>query len=298
VAERLHSVDVVADNARGLDLVHSHLEGHGLALVRRLPIPVLTTLHLSLGQPGMARLLGAYRDAPLVAISDAQRREAPEANWTATIHHGLPLERMPYGRDAGDYLLLVGRATPDKGVVEALELARRSGMRLLIAAKAREPVEIACVRQVIRPAERQGIARYFGEVDSSVRDELFAGAFATLMLGDWPEPFGLVSIESLSTGTPVIARRRGALPEIVRDGVDGFVVDDVEEAVERLAAVPGLDRRAIRRGALARFSVDRMVDQYEAAYAGLLAAPMEGAGRPTEPAAARRPRHGADVAPR
>jgi glycosyltransferase involved in cell wall biosynthesis len=270
VAEQLHTVDVVAAGADGLDLVHSHLEAHGLSLGRRLSMPVVTTLHLNPRQPGLARVLSAHRGAPLVAISDSQRRDAPKEHWVATIHHGLPLERMPFQPNPGDYLLLVGRASPDKGVAEAIEIASRSGMQLRIAAKAREADELRCVRDVIRPAERQGVATYLGEVPEEMRDQLFAGAYATLMMGDWPEPFGLVSIESMSAGTPVIARRRGALPEIVRDGVDGFVVEDVEEALARLPDVRALERTGVRRGALERFSVGRMVDQYEAVYAELL----------------------------
>lgn len=271
VAQQLHTVEVVAAGADGLDLVHSHLEAYGLSLVRRLSIPMVTTLHLNPRQPGLARVLRAHRGAPLVAISDSQRRDAPKEHWLATIHHGLPLERMPFQPDPGDYLLLVGRASPDKGVAEAIEIARRSGLPLRIAAKAREPGELRCLRDVIRPAERQGIAAYLGEVPVQIRDQLFAGAYATVMMGDWPEPFGLVSIESMSSGTPVIARRRGALPEIVRDGVDGFVVEDVDEALARLPDIGALDRASVRRRAVERFSVGRMVDEYEAVYADLLA---------------------------
>jgi glycosyltransferase involved in cell wall biosynthesis len=274
-AAHVLTCEIVADRAGdlALDLVHSHLEAFGLPLVRRLPMPIVTTLHLNPSRNGMPQLLAALPGAHLVAISDSQRGEAPAAGWVATIHHGLPLHRMPESATVGDYLLLVGRAAPEKGVTEAIEVARRSGMPLRIVAKAREPSEVRCLETVIRPAERHGLVTFLGELQSSARDEEFAGAYATLMLGDWPEPFGLVSIESMAAGTPVIARARGALPEIVRQGVDGFLVEDVGGGLAALDGVRYLDRSAIRRSALARFGVKRMVDEYEAVYRRLIGLP-------------------------
>jgi glycosyltransferase involved in cell wall biosynthesis len=270
VAAQVLSAEVVARHAPGLDIVHSHLEGFGVPLARRLAVPVLSTLHLHPAWAGMPALLDAFPEAPLVAISDCQRREAPDAHWVATIHHGLRLDRVAHADAAGDYLLLVGRAAPEKGVAEAIEIARRSGLPLRIAAKVREPGERLWYERLIRPAEREGLVTFLGELDEEARDAEFAGALVTLMMGDWPEPFGLVSIESMAAGTPVIGRRRGALPEIVRDGVDGFLVDDVAGALAVLDAVRGLDRAAIGRSALERFSAGRMVDAYEAVYRRLL----------------------------
>jgi glycosyltransferase involved in cell wall biosynthesis len=294
IAAHVLTAEIVAGRAGhlDLDLVHSHLEAFGLPLVRRLAMPMLTTLHLNPGRNGMPELLAAVPEAKLVAISDSQRREAPLAGWVATIHHGLPLDRMSWSATGGDHLLLVGRAAPEKGVAEAIEVARRAALPLRIVAKARELAERQYVEEVIRPAEREGLVTFLGELESGDRDAEFAGALATLMMGDWPEPFGLVSIESMATGTPVIGRGCGALPEIVRHGVDGFIVDDVEGAVHALDRVRRLDRVAIRRSALRRFGAGRMVDAYEALYRRVIAQPPaparvaatlpEGMGRGTE----------------
>lgn len=252
------------------DIIHSHLENFGFLLARNSRTPVVSTLHGRLDTSGLPELLAEFQDIPLVAISENQRRWAPENNWVATIHHGLPLEGMPYRLSPGDYLAVVGRISAEKGLVEAIELARRSGMSLRIAAKLHRPEEHAMFESDVRPAIDDGTAEFLGELQADQRDPLLAGAFATLMLGAWPEPFGLVAIESLATGTPVIARRAGALPEIIEPGLDGFIVDDLVEAELALTKIAKLDRRAIRERALERFSTERMVCDYEAVYAAII----------------------------
>jgi glycosyltransferase involved in cell wall biosynthesis len=200
-------------------------------------------------------------------------------NWVATIPHGLPLRGMPFGDRAGEYLAVVGRASPDKGIAEAIEVARAAAVPLRIAAKALDPAERDYVATYITPALGNGV-EFLGELGASERDPLMAGALATLMLGAWPEPFGLVAIESLATGTPVIARRAGALPEIVEHGVDGFLVDDLTEAHLAVRLAPELDRARIRERAIERFDVDRMVTAYERLYRTLVAGAGEPARRP------------------
>lgn len=256
----------VWEQADRFDVIHSHLEAHGLLLARYCPTPVVSTLHGRLDYAGMPELLTAFPEVPLVAISANQRRWLPDLNWVATIHHGLPLDSMPHRRRPGDYLALVGRVSPEKGIGDAIELARRSGMRLRVAAKAYEPGERELYDATIRPAVEAGTVEFLGELDADRRDPLLAGAFATVMLGSWPEPFGLVAIESLATGTPVIGRRTGALPEIVEHGVDGFLVDDLTEAELALGRIGDLDRSEIRRRAITRFSIDRMARDYEDVY--------------------------------
>jgi glycosyltransferase involved in cell wall biosynthesis len=206
----------------------------------------------------------------LVAISESQQRLAPWANWVGVVRHGLDLDRMPFGSTAGDYLLFVGRIAHEKGIIEAIEVAGQTRHRLVIAAKVFDATESDLFETKVRPALRPGRVEYVGEVGPVVRDPLFAGAEATLMLGDWPEPFGLVAIESLATGTPVIALRRGALPEIVEDGVDGFLVDDLGGAERAVSLAKSLDRRRIRSRAIGLFSVARMVDDYLAVYRQVL----------------------------
>jgi glycosyltransferase involved in cell wall biosynthesis len=248
------------------DIIHSHVETLGFLFARHCPTPVVTTLHGRLDVSGIPELLEEFDDIPLVAISESQRRWGEHANWVGTIHHGLPLEQMPFGPDPGKYLAFVGRITPEKGIGDVIKLARDVGMPLKMAAKVYDLHEKEHFAEVVQPAIDEGIVEFLGEVGPLERDPLYAGAFATIMLGAWPEPFGLVAIESLATGTPVIARRAGALTETIEHGVDGFLVDDLDEAELAVARVGQLDRSRIRERALERFSPERMADEYEAIY--------------------------------
>jgi glycosyltransferase involved in cell wall biosynthesis len=257
--------------AERFDVIHSHLEVHGFVFARHCPTPVLTTLHGRLDVAGLPQLIAGFRDIPLVAISDSQGRWEPGANWIATIHHGLPLERMPFGESPGEYLAFVGRVTPEKGLDEAIDLARRAHLQLRVAAKVYDPHERDHFAEIVQPAIDDGAVEFLGELTPLERDPILAGARATIMLGAWPEPFGLVAIESMATGTPVIARRAGALTETVEHGVDGFLVDDLDEAVLAVERTVELDRAEIRRRAIERFSVARMTDEYEACYGRLIA---------------------------
>jgi glycosyltransferase involved in cell wall biosynthesis len=266
-----HTVEVAWREAHRFDIVHAHLENHGFVFAERCATPVISTLHGRLDVPGMPELLGSHRDVALVAISESQRRFFPDQNWIATIHHGLPLDHMPFSDTHGDYLAFVGRITPEKGIREALELSGRSGIRLRAAAKVMSPSEWRHYEEVVQPAIDAGEIDFLGEVGPAERDPLYVGALATVMLGGWPEPFGLVAIESMATGTPVIARRAGALTETIEHGVTGFLVDDVGEAVLALERVRELDRRRVRELTLERFSPSRMVDEYERAYRLVLA---------------------------
>jgi glycosyltransferase involved in cell wall biosynthesis len=261
------------------DVIHSHVETHGFLFARHCPTPVVSTLHGRLDDWGIPELLDEFSELPLVAISESQRRWQEDANWVATIHHGLPLGQMPFGERPGDYLAFVGRITPEKGVAECIELARDAGLPLKIAAKVYDDHEQEHFAEVVEPAMQKGIVEFLGEVSALERDPLYAGARATLMLGAWPEPFGLVAIESMATGTPVIARRAGALTETVEHGVTGFLVDDLREARLALDLVPELDRAEIRRQTLARFSPERMVDEYERVYRSLVGRAAVGTAR-------------------
>jgi glycosyltransferase involved in cell wall biosynthesis len=258
------------------DLIHSHIEWYGFEWARRSAVPVVSTLHGRIDEGPTATLLPQYPDIPLIAISERQRAYSPDRNWVATIHHGLPLADAPQGTGSGGYLAFVGRITPEKGVDAAIEVARATGLPLFIAAKVNDEHEIEHHRDVVVPAERAGLVKFLGEVGPPARDRLFGEASATLMLGDWPEPFGLVAVESLATGTPVISMRAGALPEIIRDGIDGFVVDSIEEAIAAVPRVKELDREQIRSDALRRFSAERMIGDYERVFAQLVGAGGDG----------------------
>lgn len=252
------------------DIIHSHVETLGFLFARHCPTPVVTTLHGRLDVSGIPELLDEFDDIALVAISESQRRWGERANWVATIHHGLPLEAMPFSDKPGDYLAFVGRITPEKGVMDCIALARRTKLPLKIAAKVYDQHEQEHFAEVVKPVLAAGKVEFLGELAEAERDRLYAGALATLMLGAWPEPFGLVAIESLATGTPVIARRAGALTETIEHGVNGFLVDDLTEAELAVERVRDLDRKQIRRNAIERYSPGRMADDYEVVYRNLL----------------------------
>lgn len=282
------TVAMAWEEAARFDIIHSHLDTAGFALARHCGTPVLTTLHRRLDTGGAAALIDAFPDVPLVSISDSQRRWNPDANWVTTIHHGLDFSSTPQHATGGDYLLLVGRIAAEKGVAEAIEVARRSEHRLVIAAKVYDTKEKQMFERLVQPAIDEGVVDWRGEVDGAERDELMAGAYATLMLGAWPEPFGLVAIESMATGTPVIARRAGANTETVQHGSTGYLVDDIDEALLAVSKAAGLDRAHIAAYARGRFSTERMVWLYEKAYASVMAAyPAETADIQGAPSAGR-----------
>jgi glycosyltransferase involved in cell wall biosynthesis len=253
------------------DIIHSHLETIGLPFARWCPTPVVSTFHGRLDGLGHPDLLDEFCDVPVVAISESQRRWSPRANWVATIPHGLDLAGAPFAPVPGSYLAFVGRVAPEKGVADAVALARATGLPLRMAAKVYDQRERDLFDEVVAPAIEAGVVEFLGELGGAQRDELLAGALATVMLGAWPEPFGLVAIESMATGTPVIARRAGALPEIIEHGRTGFLVDDLQEATLAVERAGSVDRRQVRHAAIARFSVERMVDDYERVYAELVA---------------------------
>ena len=268
-------------DAEKYDIIHSHVETLGFLFARHCETPVVSTLHGRLDQSGAPELIEEFSDIPLIAISDSQRRFSPDANWVATIHHGLPLEQMPFSERTGEYLAFVGRITPEKGIADLIELARRTKLPLKIAAKVYDLHEQEHFAEVVEPAlaDKDLDIEFLGELGERERDPVFAGALATIMLGAWPEPFGLVAIESMATGTPVIARRAGGLTETVEHGVNGFLVDDLTEAKLAVQQVAGLDRRQIREAAIERFSPERMAREYEDVYRELIDRPAGTAPR-------------------
>ena len=265
------TVKQVVESAADFDVIHSHLEWWSLPLARMSPVPVVATFHGRLDLPWADRL---FENAPagMVAISRHQAHTHPDVPWTI-IHNGLSLDRAPFGDRPGEAFCFVGRVDREKGIVEAIDIAKRAGRPLRIAAKVGNiPSQRAYYEDVFLPAlQRAGsLVEYLGELAPAERDQLFAESYATLMPGAWPEPFGLVSIESLACGTPVLARRVGALPEIIREGVDGYFGDDAAAMAFYADRLAGLDRAAIRERVIERFSAARMTDRYEELYARML----------------------------
>ena len=268
----LLTIESVLDHADEFDIIHSHLEWPSLLLARVSPTPVVSTFHGRLDLP-FATEMFARPTAGLVAISQNQAASHPEVEWAAVVHNGLNLEGAPFERRRGDALCFVGRVTPEKGIVEAIDIAKATGRPLRIAAKAGPtPAERSYFEDVFQPALREAgdLVEFLGELGQDDRDRLVAESYASLMPGSWPEPFGLVAIEALACGTPVVARRVGGLPEVIREGIDGFFGDDTTQLAFLVGRVDELDRAAIRESVLDRFSASRMTDGYEAVYRSML----------------------------
>jgi glycosyltransferase involved in cell wall biosynthesis len=263
-------VELVAREADRFDVIHFHLDYVHFPVVGRLPCPTVTTLHGRLYPPDEGAFFDAYPRVPLVSISDAQRRPIPRANWQATVYHGMPLDEQTFRDRPGSYLAFLGRVSPEKGLDRAVEIARLAGMPLRVAAKI-YPEERPYYERVIEPLFRASPwVEFVGEVGGEAKDAFLGNAFALLFPIDWEEPFGLVMIESMACGTPVVAFRRGSVPEVMTDGVTGFVVDDVPGAVAAVRASAELDRRDCRRAFVERFGVARMANDYQAVYRKLV----------------------------
>jgi len=261
---------VFADVSR-FDVIHFHCDYLHFPLLRHCPCPNVTTLHGRLHTPDMGPLLAWYPQVPLVSISNDQRRPLPDANWQTTVYHGLPRGLHTYRERPGEYLAFLGRMSPEKRVDRAIEIARRAGMRLKIAAKI-YPEERAYFDEAVQPRlrESQRWVEFIGEVGGRDKDEFLGNARALLFPIDWPEPFGLVMIEAMACGTPVIGWRKGSVPEVVTDGVTGFVVDSIEQAVQAVERVANLSRRACRQIFEERFDAARMAGNYVDVYRRLV----------------------------
>jgi glycosyltransferase involved in cell wall biosynthesis len=265
------TADAVMRRAGEFDIIHSHLEWWSLPLTRLSPTPVVATFHGRLDLPYSALLFKDAREG-VVAISRHQASAHPDVPWTV-VHNGLTLAGMPFRQERTDAFCFVGRIDPEKGVVEAINIATRAGRPLRIAAKVGTlPAQRQYHEEIFLPAVRRAgpSVEFLGELRPHDRDRLFSESYATLMPGAWPEPFGLVAIESLATGTPIVARRIGALPEIIREGVDGVFGDDETHLAFLSERVGGFDRAAIRDRVVERFSAERMTDRYEELYARML----------------------------
>lgn len=267
----LAQIDHVYRRADEFDLVHNHQGFVAFPNARTVSTPTLTTTHGRLDLSEVQRVYGCFPEQLLVSVSADQRTWLPRARWFATVYNGIDLTKYRFRPDRGDYLAFLGRVCPEKGPDRAIRIAREVGMRLVIAGKV-YPTDQAYYDQAIAPmVASDPRIDYVGEVDDAGKDQLLGGAFAYLFPIDWPEPFGLTMAEAMATGTPVVASRGGSVPEVVRDGVTGFVCDSPSDMVAAIARVSELDRQACRERVEQRFSTAAMVDGYEAAYAALLA---------------------------
>ncbi|MGO3928754.1 glycosyltransferase family 4 protein [Rhodopseudomonas pseudopalustris] len=252
------------------DLLHFHLDYYPFSLFMRQPTPFLTTLHGRLDLPEHQPVFATFSSVPLVSISQAQRAPVPQANWLATIHHGMPATQLTPQPVEPGYLAVLGRIAPEKGVDRAIKIALRAGMPLKIAAKV-DRSDRDYFEQEIQPMLSHPLIEYLGEIGDSEKSAFLSGASALLLPIDWPEPFGLVMIEAMACGTPVIAYRHGSVPEVIDDGISGFIVDDEDGAVAAVGRLGELNRRAVRRQFEARFTARRMALDYLAQYRRLIA---------------------------
>jgi glycosyltransferase involved in cell wall biosynthesis len=265
LAHHLNLIETVAQDADEFDIIHFHLDYLPFSLIRRLEIPAVTTLHGRLDIPDLFPLFREFDDMRLISISDAQRAPMPWANWLRTVHHGLPDDLHQAKETSGQYLAFLGRIASEKRVDRAIEIARRVEMPLRIAAKI-DAADCEYYEREIRHLLSSSDVKFVGEICEDDKTDFLGNAAALLFPIDWPEPFGLVMIEAMACGTPVIAFRGGSVEEVINEGVTGFVVDSIDEAVEAVQRLPEIDRTGCRRRFEQRFSARRMCEDYLAAY--------------------------------
>ncbi|MEX0649764.1 MAG: glycosyltransferase family 4 protein [Candidatus Andersenbacteria bacterium] len=257
-----------ARQSEKFDIIHNHIL-ETFALVPYLNKSFVTTLHTDLSRPAEQAILQTpeAQKTCFISISDAQRKSLPRLPYLRTIYHGIPIDEFPFREERGEYLVFLGRITPEKGVEVAVETAKQTGRKLIVAAKVDEPLS-AYAKEMLKLFEETPEVEFIGQVGEE-KKELLANAYAMLMPIQWDEPFGLVVIEALVTGTPVIAFRRGSMPEIIEEGKTGFLVTTTKEMIDAVNKVATLDRKKCRESVEQRFSLDQMVTSYEQVFTEL-----------------------------
>jgi len=250
------------------DVIHFHIDMLHFAQHQFMLTPSLTTMHGRLDLPHLQTVFNEFTDIPLVSISNNQRIPLPNANWHATVYNGIPQENYTYCPQPGEYLAFLGRISPEKGIERAIEIALRVGMKLNIAAKV-DKVDEEYYQEKIKPLLNNPLINYIGEIDEHEKNEFLGNAYATLFPIDWPEPFGLVMIESMACGTPVVAFNRGSVSEVMLQGETGFIVNTVNEAIEAVEKVETISRQCCRYIFEKRFSSMQMANNYLKAYESL-----------------------------
>jgi glycosyltransferase involved in cell wall biosynthesis len=269
VAVQAVLLETMAKRAAEFDVIHCHIDWLHLPLLTRSGVPFLTTFHGRLDIAGLPDVVRHFPDAPFVSISHNQRLPLPGANWLGTVYHGLPSDSLQSRFEPGSYLAFLGRLTKEKGPEEAMRIARDAGMPLRIAAKVPRG-ERGYFKEQLEPKIDGRDVQLTGEVNDRTKEQFLAEAAALLFPIDWPEPFGLVMIEAMACGTPVIAYRHGSVPEVIDEGVTGFVVDSEEQAVRAVRRLGEIDRRQVRACFDRRFTARRMASEYVALYEDLV----------------------------
>jgi glycosyltransferase involved in cell wall biosynthesis len=265
LAHHVLLLERVVQQADEFDVVHFHVDYLHFPLSRRFRTPHVTTLHGRLDLPDLVPLYREFRDTPVVSISNAQREPLSRANWQGTVYHGLPENLYGFRADSGSYFAFLGRISPEKRVDRAIKIAKRLGMPLKIAAKV-DQVDKEYYEGFVEPLLQDPSIEFVGEIGEGEKEEFLGGAYALLFPIDWPEPFGLVMIEAMACGTPVIAYDRGSVAEIMEEGRTGFIVDTLEDAVEASRQIPDLSRARCREVFENRFTAARMANSYLQVY--------------------------------
>ena len=261
-------LETIGRRAHEFDVVHAHLDYFGYPLLRRLATPSITTLHGRLDLPELPALYALYGDVPVVSISNSQRVPLPEANYVATVQHGLPQNLLTKGGGGGGYLAFLGRISPEKAPDAAIRIAAKAGMKLKIAAKV-DRVDEQYFKTTIEPLLSLGDVEFIGEIREDQKQEFLGNAAALLFPIAWREPFGLVMIEAMACGTPVIAFENGSVPEVLEDGATGFIVRNEQQAAEAVKRIATLSRERIRAEFERRFTAHHMAQNYLKLYARL-----------------------------
>ncbi len=269
LAHHMLMLEHVVQRAAEFDIVHFHTDYLHFPLSRREQITHVTTLHGRLDLPDLVPLYQEFREMPVISISNGQREPLPWANWQATVYHGLPADMYQFRDKTGTYLAFLGRVSPEKRVDRAIEIAKQVGIPLKIAAKV-DRVDKDYFETVVEPLLRHPFVEFVGEIGEGEKEEFLSNAYALLFPIDWPEPFGLVIIEAMACGTPVIAYRGGAVPEVMEEGHTGFTVEGLEDAVEAVRRVPELSRKRCREVFEKRFTAARMAHDYVQVYERLI----------------------------
>ena len=262
-------IELVARQAHNFDVLHFHIDFHPFSLMSRQVIPFLTTLHGRLDQPWVPDIYGLFPNAPLVSISDNHRSPLPGQNWLGTVLHGMPRNLLRPTDAVPDYFAFLGRISPEKGILDAIRIARATGIKLKIAAKIGEEDADFHASEVAPLIDGSHI-EYIGEIDDHAKANFLSGARAMLFPIQWPEPFGLVMIEAMACGCPVIAYPNGSVPEVIEHGRTGFIVADVDQAIAACASLPTLNRTQVRERFEQRWTSERMANDYLALYQTLI----------------------------
>lgn len=265
LAHHIQLIEQVLQRKDDFDLIHFHIDYLHFPLSRREALPQLTTLHGRLDIPDLAPLYREFSEMPVVSISDSQRRPLPWINWQGTVHHGLPEDKFIPSFEGGTYLAFLGRISPEKGIDQAIEIALRAGMPLKVAAKV-DRIDEDYFEARIKPLLDHELIEFVGEISDLEKNDFLGNATALLFPINWCEPFGIVLIEAMACGLPIIAYPLGSVREIIEDGVTGFLVQNVEEAVAALGNLSLIDRRNCRTVFEEHFSVQRMTDDYLTIY--------------------------------